>query len=187
MNILVSATFIILANMPFPCKICSEPWKFFQTSDADFNQSYFANILTTLDEKPLPIRNKNFIVRLTTAPAFDSPNTKIIVFKNSNISVISKTLKFISKNTLPSVITKSKVLERTDYSSKMFEQEIDSIIRDMKAEKCETKSNPAEMENDAKYFLLEIADSKSKEYLFKISKDYDKKWYPRILKLFEII
>ncbi len=187
MKILLAAATMLITTMPFPCKICTEPWKFFKTKNTNQNQSYFANILVTLDEKPLNIKDKTMVMRLTVAPSFDLPHSNIMVFKDSKLSVVSKTLKGVSKNVIPLVITKSKNFERDSSLSKNVEREIELMMLDLNSEERELKTNLSELEEDGDYILIEIADCKSKKYFFKITKDNKKKWYQRITESLETI
>jgi len=181
LNALIAfAAALLVTAMPFPCKICSNPSMYFLTKETNYEQSYFANILTTLSEKPLRRGRSNKVLRVTVAPSFELPYSKMFSFNRKNITVLSKTLIPVSRVDLPKVVEKNQFYNQNAVDGQKLNRLSESIVRVLKSS---SKKTIDEYEEDGSALLIEVIDDNSKEYFFRTISDSDSTIYSSAMEL----
>lgn len=157
--------------MPFNSKICKEPDVYFHTRECTQDESYFANILLTLEEKPLKEGSSETVVRVSVAPPFDLPSTKVITISAKTIDFQAKSLQIESKDKIPVVVTSSRRISRKSDHARQIEKRVLALIRTVRDSKQQHSRRSQRMDEDATSVLIEAVGRGSSGYVHVVTDD----------------
>lgn len=157
--------------MPFNSKICKEPDIYFHTRECTQDESYFANILLTLEEKPLKEDSSETVVRISVAPPFSLPSTKVITIGATTIEVQVKSLQIESKDKIPVVVTSSRRISRKCNEAQQIERRVLALLRTVHDRKQDKSGRDHSMCEDATSVLIEVVGRDSSGYVHVVTDD----------------
>ena len=171
MNNLILFVAALVTSMPFNSKICKEPGIYFHIRECTRDQSYFANILLTLEEKPLKEDSSETVVRISVAHPFDLPSTKVITISAKTIDFQEKSLQIESKDKIPFVVTSSRHISRKSDHARQIEKRVLALIRTVRDSKLDKSGRDHSMCEDATSVLIEAVGRDSSGYVHVVTDD----------------